>query len=546
MCGILAILGKSTLKITRERAIELGAKLRHRGPDWTGVHQTEKEIFVHERLAIVDTENGAQPLFDDDKSTVLIVNGEIYNHNELEKDLKGKYNFKTKSDCECIIYLYKEKGVNFVKELSGDFAFVISDGNSYMAARDPIGVCPLYIGYDRDGNVWFSSEMKTMIEECEKIETFPPGHYYTSTTGFERYYTPEYLTKTIPTKKCDLELLRKSLEESVNKRLMSDVPFGALLSGGLDSSLIAAIASRQIKNMSDNIYSTGKLVTFCIGVSKDSPDMIKAREVAKFLGTKHIEYTFKVQEGLDAIQTVIKHLETYDVTTIRASTPMFLLSRCVKSTGIKMVLSGEGSDEIFGGYLYFHHAPSPEEFHLETVRRVTNLHYADCLRANKSCMAWGVEIRVPFLDKEFLDIAMTIDPSEKLCNKEKKSTTGSPRPEKYILRKAFETKGKEDPYLPDNILWRQKEQFSDGVGYSWIDTLKIWTQDQVSDSEFEKRHQYYPYNTPSTKEAFYYRKIFEKIFPNKWAASTVQIWQPTWSDSNDPSGRAQKVHEAAY
>jgi asparagine synthase (glutamine-hydrolysing) len=539
MCGILAILGASDPKEARKRAVELAPLLRHRGPDWSGMHVQGNNIFAHERLAIVDVQNGAQPLFNEDKTYVLVVNGEIYNHKDLERTLQRPHRFATQSDCECIVHLYEERGETFLDEIQGDFAFVVSGTNGFLAARDPIGVCPLYMGWGRDGSLWFASEMKALIADCPKIESFPPGFYYTKEKGLQPYYKPLYHNLDyIPTQKPDFEKIRRTLEIAVIRRLMTDTPYGALLSGGLDSSIVAAIANRYAARRVEENFAVPawwpRLHTFCIGLTKDSPDMVKAREVANYLGTVHHEFCFSVQDGLDAIKKVIWHIESYDVTTVRASTPMYLLARCVKAVGVKMVLSGEGSDEIFGGYLYFHQAPDAESFHRECVRRVRNLHLSDCLRANKATAAWGVEIRVPFLDKDFLDVAMNIDPREKMCSKG--------RIEKWILRKAFDTP--ENPYLPQSILWRQKEQFSDGVGYSWIDSLKKYAESEVSDDEFAKRHELFPLNTPTTKEAFFYRKIFHELFPNPSAAATVQLWVPTWSVNKDPSGRAQVVHQS--
>lgn len=433
------------------------------------------------------------------------------------------------------MYLWKEEKEHFLNKLQGDFAFVISDGNTYLAARDPIGVVPLYMGKKNDGSIWFASEMKCLIDDCESIEIFPPGHFYTPELGLQRYYNPLWF-RQIPTGEPDLVKLRQTFETAVVRRMMSDVPYGLLLSGGLDSSLVASV----VKKFSENRIEDGgkskawwpQLHSFCIGLSHDSPDQIAAREVAKYLGTIHHEFTFTIQDGLDALEQVIWHLETYDVTTIRASTPMYLLSRKIKALGIKMVLSGEGSDEIFGGYLYFHNAPDSKSFHKENVKRIKNLHLFDCLRANKSTSAWGVEVRVPFLDKDFLDIAFSFDPIYKMPSNEKI--------EKWIMRKAFDVE--DNPYLPKHILWRQKEQFSDGVGYNWIDQLKNECEKRVSDDEFKEKDKLFPYNTPETKEAFYFRKIFDKLFPHKSSQYTVKKWVPKWSTSNDPSGRVQSVH----
>lgn len=485
----------------------------------------------------MDVAGGEQPLKNADGTKALVINGEIYNHKELEAQLKQEHKFQTASDCEVILYLWEEEKEHFLNKLQGDFAFVASDGETYIAARDPMGVVPLYYGTGEDGSMWFASEMKCLLDDCVDIKTFPPGFYYTPELGFQQYYNPVWAS-TIPTGEPDLTLLRDSFENAVRRRMMSDVPYGLLLSGGLDSSLVASVVKKFSMN---RIEDDGKsrawwpqLHSFCIGLSKDSPDQIVARQVAEFLGTIHHEYTFTVQDGLDSLEQVIWHLETYDVTTIRASTPMFLLSRRIKSLGVKMVLSGEGSDEIFGGYLYFHNAPDSESFHKENVERVKNLHLSDCLRANKSSAAWGLEVRVPFLDKDFMDVAFSFDAKYKVPNKE--------RIEKWVMRKAFDTE--EMQYLPKNVLWRQKEQFSDGVGYSWIDELKKECERRVSDEDFATRHEKYPYNTPETKEGFYFREVFTKLFPHESAPQTVMTWVPKWSTSRDPSGRAQKSHIA--
>lgn len=466
----------------------------------------------------------------------LVVNGEIYNHKSLEAGLKQHHNFLTKSDCEVILYLWKEEGSNFLNKIQGDFAFVISDGENFLAARDPMGVCPLYYGHNKDGSIWFGSEMKT-LQEVDEIKNFPPGHFYSSEEGIKKYYDPIWYNK-IPTGEPDLKKIRDSFEEAVVSRMMCDVPYGVLLSGGLDSSLVASVmirhASKRIEDGEKSQAWWPRLHSFCIGLSSESPDQVSARKVANFLGTVHHEFLFTVQDGIDAIENVIWHLETYDVTTIRASTPMYLLSRRIKAMGIKMVLSGEGSDEIFGGYLYFHNAPSSQEFHEENVKRVQNLFLADCLRANKSTAAFGVEVRVPFLDRNFLDVAFGFDPQYKCITKEKK--------EKWILRKAFDVE--ENPYLPKEILWRQKEQFSDGVGYSWIDQLRYYCESKVSDEEFKNRLDRFQFQTPETKEAYYFRSVFENLFPNNDSKYTVKPWIPVWSDSKDPSGRSQLVHDS--
>ncbi|EAL64408.1 asparagine synthetase [Dictyostelium discoideum AX4] len=552
MCGILAILNSlEEASKLRKKALSLSSRLRHRGPDWNGIYQSSDSILTHERLAIVGLENGAQPLLNEDETIALTVNGEIYNHEKLREDLvaTGKHTFKTHSDCEPILHLYEDKGDDFVHMLDGDFAFVVYNkkANSFLAARDPIGVVPLYIGWHKDGSIWFSSEMKAIKDDCYKFQPFPPGHYFSSKTKeFVRYYKPNWIMGDSPSgvlksEEQVLPAIKEAFEQAVVSRMMSDVPYGVLLSGGLDSSLVASIVSRHAEQrVEDHEKSRAwwpRIHSFCIGL-KDAPDLKAARDVADYLQTVHHEYHFTVQEGIDALPDVIKHLETYDVTTIRASTPMYFLSRKIKAMGVKMVLSGEGSDEIFGGYLYFHNAPDANEFHVECCRRIKALHSFDCLRANKSTAAWGVEVRVPFLDQRFLDVAMNIDPSHKVCHDDQ----GKKRMEKYILRKAFETKEGEKPYLPSSVLWRQKEQFSDGVGYSWIDGLKENAENEVSDEEFAKRESYFPDDTPTTKEAFLYRKMFEAIYPGKECMETVQRWIPTWGASQDPSGRAQKVH----
>lgn len=546
MCGILGILkSKSTMDPNefRKMALALSKLQRHRGTDWSGVFYDEsngeKNILVHERLAIVDPSGGEQPLTNEDKTLILCVNGEIYNHKDFRKEFSD-YPFKTGSDCEPILPLYQKFGaVKTASLLDGMFSFILLDlkNNTFMAARDPIGVTSFYYGTNsKDGSIWFSSEMKAIKQNCDKFQVFPPGHVYTPEKGLEKYYEPVWRNPNyIGDKDVDYSLIKSSFEKAVIKRLMTDVPFGVLLSGGLDSSLVASIACRyNSKRLEDNFETPSwypRIHSYSIGL-KDSPDLKAAQSVAKFLNTAHHELTFTVQEGLDALQDVIWHLETFDVTTIRASTPMYLLSRKIKSFGTKMVLSGEGSDEILGGYLYFHNAPSSDEFFKETVRRVDNLHLSDNLRANKSTMAWGVEARVPFLDKEFLDVIMTIDCKHKIHEKD--------RIEKYILRKAFDTP--ESPYLPKEVLWRQKEQFSDGVGFSWIDTLKEEAEKRVSNEEFSQAEKKFPINPPQTKEAYWYRTMFVEMFPEDESAKTVMSWVPTWGTSKDPSGRAQKVH----
>jgi asparagine synthase (glutamine-hydrolysing) len=563
MCGILAVLGsKENVSDLRKKILRLSKKLRHRGPDWNGIcvqvikENDEKEIInvlAHERLAIVDPESGAQPLYNESGNIALSVNGEIYNHKLLRKELKKEHNFITGSDCEVIVHLFEEIEENFIDKLDGKFSFILSDSKNktYLAARDPIGVTSLYIGWGRDGSIWFASELKAIHTECEIFEEFPPGHYWYSKYGeFRRYYNAKWILEEIPSAPVDYALLRTTLEKAVIKRLMTDVPYGVLLSGGLDSSIIASLVSRHTSmRIEDNEQTQAwwpRLHSFTIGL-KGAPDLLAAREVANFLGTVHHEFHFTVQEGIDAISDVIYHLETYDVTTIRAATPMYFLSRKIKAMGVKMVLSGEGSDEIFGGYLYFHKAPSPEKFHLECCHKLKLLSKYDCLRANKAPMSWGVECRIPFLDKEFLNVAMSIDPKEKMIKEGKM--------EKYILRKAFDDP--EKPYLPKSILWRQKEQFSDGVGYSWIDSLKAHAEKEISNEQLKMASYRFPYNTPTTKEGYWYRTIFHSHFPEESAAKTVPggpsiacstpsaiEWEKSWKNIADPSGRSVKgVHQ---
>lgn len=566
MCGILAILGSTDdASELRTKALKLSKRLRHRGPDWNGIylHQQgdchEINVLAHERLAIVDLENGAQPLFNDTKTISLCVNGEIYNHKELRKELSIDYNFTTRSDCECIIYMYLKYGLQCINRLDGIFAFILYDSrdNSYLAARDPIGVCSMYMGWHHSGSTWFASEMKA-LEDCTLVKEFPPGHYWNKQTGtFVRWYNPIWLDESyLPTNSVDYDLLRRTLEESVVKRMMADVPFGVLLSGGLDSSIIASIATRFRNKVLDAKidygYASMNLLTFAIGL-KGSPDLIWAKKVADFIGSKHQSFTFTVEEGIDALHDVINHIETYDVTTVRASTPMFLMARRIKAMGIKVVLSGEGSDEIFGGYLYFHKAPSAKDFHQELIRKINALSKYDCLRANKSTAAWGVETRVPFLDRKFLDVALDIDARYKMINNE----DGKQKIEKFILRKAFDVTDK--PYLPPDVLWRQKEQFSDGVGYSWIDGLKEHADKVITDQQLKMAPVIYSYNTPATKEAYLYRTIFDSLFRKESCAKTVPSgasiacstsaaleWDKSWALMADPSGRSVLgVHEQA-
>ncbi|KAL9235379.1 hypothetical protein vseg_010141 [Gypsophila vaccaria] len=554
MCGILAVLGCSDdSQAKRTRVLELSRRLKHRGPDWSGIYQNGDCYLSHQRLAIIDPASGDQPLYNENQTIVVTVNGEIYNHEELRKRLH-KHEFRTGSDCEVIAHLYEEHGENFIDMLDGVYSFVLLDtrDNSFIAARDAIGITSLYIGWGLDGSVWISSELKGLHDDCEHFECFPPGHLYSSKSGsLRRWYNPPWFSEAVPSTPYDPLALRQAFENAVKKRLMSDVPFGVLLSGGLDSSLVASITTRHLAGTKAARTWGAQLHSFCVGL-EGSPDLKAAKEVADCLGTIHHEFHFTVQEGIDAIDDVIYHIETYDVTTVRASTPMFLMSRKIKSLGVKMVLSGEGADEIFGGYLYFHKAPNKEELHRETCHKIKALHMYDCLRANKATSAWGLEVRVPFLDKEFIDVAMSIDPEWKLI----KPQEG--RIEKWILRRAFDDE--ERPYLPKHILYRQKEQFSDGVGYNWIDGLKAHAEQQVTDKMMEKAAHIFPHNTPTTKEAYYYRMVFEKFFPQNSARLTVPggpsvacstakaiEWDQAWSKNLDPSGRAAfGVHNSAY
>jgi len=556
MCGILAIFNSKLSEAElRQKLIQCSRRLRHRGPDWSGykIVGNGKHGIAHERLAIIDPDSGAQPLTNEDGSVMLAVNGEIYNYKQIYQNLHREYVPKTGSDCEAIIPLYEQNGIDFANELRGMFAFLIYDSKTGVlsACRDHIGIVPLYIGWGADGSTWISSEMKALSEDCKRFRSFPPAHYWTSESReFVRWYNPLFITiKDPPSTPCDLLKLRDAFTKSVIRRMMSDVPWGVLLSGGLDSSLVASVASRHAKSHPENPFP--RIHSFSIGI-KGSPDLKAAKEVADFLGTVHHSYVYTIQEGLDAIKEVIHHLETYDTTTIRAATPMFLMSRKIKAMGVKMVLSGEGADEIFGGYLYFHKAPNSRELFLETRDKVEGLHFFDCLRANKSTSAWGVEARVPFLDYDFLELSMNIDPEEKMIKK------AEGRMEKYILRKAFDTPS--DPYLPEHILWRQKEQFSDGVGYGWIDALRENAEKHVSDDIFKHKGDHYPYNTPSTKEAYYYRSIFEEFFPSQAAAETVpggpsiacstpraMEWDLSFKGRADCSGRSVSgVHNMAY
>lgn len=527
MCGILAIIGKGK---DEQLVKQLSKRMTHRGPDESDMHVTENgHILSHERLSIIDLHSGKQPI-KGTNSAFMVHNGEIYNHQELREGILKDHTFKTKSDSEVIVHLYEEFKYDFLHLLDGDFAFVVVDGDDFIAGRDPLGVKPLYYGMDERGRTYFASEMKPIADQCKSFATFPPGHYYTPETGFVKYYKPEYEDFTKATKELDLVEIREALTEATRKRLMSDVPIGVLLSGGLDSSLTSSIASRLLKKQGKELHS------FSIGLDAEAPDAKAARKVAEFLGTKHHEIHFTIEQGIEILDKLIWHLETYDVTSIRASTPMYFLSKAITDMGIKVVLSGEGADEIFGGYLYFRNAPSTIDFQKETIERVQKLFTADLLRADKSTMAHGLEARVPFLDKNFLDVAMTIKGEEK----QPKTYDGK---EKYILRKAFDTP--DNPYLPDEVLWRQKEQFSDGVGYNWIDQLIEYCSSKVSDEELEKASITFPYNSPTTKEAYFYRTIFNKYYPQLSAAQTVRKWIPKWQENQDPSGRANSAHVQA-
>ena len=554
MCSIVGILNiQSDHQELRSRALQMSKVQRHRGPDWSGIFDHELAILAHERLSIVDINTGAQPLLNEAQTHILAVNGEIYNHKELEHQLTIPFQFQTKSDCEIILAKYAEKGVDFLDELLGMFAFVLYDKvkNEWLIGRDHIGIIPLYTGYDESGNLYVASELKALVQFCKTIKEFPPGHYWSSRDAAPvKYYERSWMSfDAVKDNESDIDLLRNALETSVKSHLMTDVPYGVLLSGGLDSSIIAAVAKHFVKKRIEDDDLTEawwpQLHSFAVGL-KDSPDLIAARKVAEHIGTIHHEMNFTIQEGIDALSDVIYHLETFDVTTVRASTPMYLMARKIKAMGIKMVLSGEGSDEIFGGYLYFHKAPDAKEFHEETVRKLNSLHLFDCLRANKSMAAWGVEARVPFLDKAFMDVAMSLNPKDKMA--------GNGIMEKFILRKAFEH------YLPHDIAWRQKEQFSDGVGYSWIDNLKELAGQKISDQQMANAKYRFPVNTPATKEAYHYREIFESHFPHasaidcipggpSVACSTPQaiLWDKSLSEITDPSGRSvRSVHNQSY
>ena len=554
MCGIVCAFDvKESTEVLRPQLLEMAKKVRHRGPDWSGIYSNDKAILAHERLAIVDPASGKQPLISEDGKLILAANGEIYNHRELRKQFDGSYNFRTESDCEVILALYQKKGPAFLDEMNGIFGFAIYDTekDTYFVARDHMGIIPLYMGWDKNGTFYVASELKALEGICTKIELFPPGHYMESTDGIlKQWYSRDWMEyEAVKDNETSIEAIRDALEAAVHRQLMSDVPYGVLLSGGLDSSVTSAIAKKysQKRIESDDTSEAWwpQLHSFSVGL-EGSPDLAAAKKVAAHIGTVHHEIKFTIQEGLDAIKDVIYNLETYDITTIRASTPMYLMARVIKSMGIKMVLSGEGADELFGGYLYFHKAPNPKEFHEETVRKLKKLHMYDCLRANKSLAAWGIEGRVPFLDKEFMDVAMRINPKDKMINGE--------RMEKWVVRKAFES------YLPESVVWRQKEQFSDGVGYSWIDTLKEMVDQEVTDEQLANAKFRFPIQTPGSKEEFYYRSIFESHFPSDAAALCVpqeasvacstQIaleWDEAFKNMNDPSGRAvANVHSDAY
>lgn len=553
MCGIVGIFElKEEQQKLREQALKLSKIIRHRGPDWSGIYADQGAILAHERLAIVDPISGHQPLFSPDKKIVLAVNGEIYNHLELRNEFPD-YQFQTESDCEVIIPLYQKYGSDFIDQLNGIFAFVLYDSEkgNYLAARDHMGIIPLYHGWDEKGQYYVASELKALEGTCKKIEVFLPGHFWASEIKeLQPWYQRDWTSyEAVKDKVSDPSELRAALENAVHRQLMSDVPYGVLLSGGLDSSLTAAIAKKyaekRVESEDQQRAWYPQLHSFAIGL-EGSPDLAASKKVADKIGTVHHEVSFTVQQGLDAIKEVIYYLETYDITTVRASTPMYLLARVIKSMGIKMVLSGEGADEIFGGYLYFHKAPNAEEFHKETVRKLEKLHLYDCLRANKSLAAWGVEGRVPFLDKEFMDVAMRLNPADKMC--------GNGKIEKHIVRETFED------YLPEEVAWRQKEQFSDGVGYNWIDSLKELVEEKVSDEDMENAAFRFPIHTPATKEEYYYRSIFEEHFPSDTAAlcvpsvpsiacstPTALEWDESFKNQNEPSGRAIKtVHDEAY
>ena len=554
MCGIVSIFNiKEQTPELRKKALAMSKKIRHRGPDWSGIYCGKSAILCHERLSIVDPQSGKQPLFAPDNKQVLAVNGEIYNHQAIRNQYAGKYKFQTGSDCEVILALYRDKGINFLEDLNGIYAFALYDeaNDDFLIARDPIGVIPLYIGHDKDGTIYCASELKALEGFCDEYEPFLPGHYYRGSEGkIVRWYKRDWESyDNVKDNGASVNDVHNALEAAVKRQLMSDVPYGVLLSGGLDSSVISAIAKKyaahRIETNSTQAAWWPQLHSFAVGL-KGAPDLAKAKEVADFIGTVHHEINYTIQEGLDAVRDVIYFIETYDVTTVRASTPMYLLARVIKSMGIKMVLSGEGADEVFGGYLYFHKAPNARAFHEETVRKLSKLHLYDCLRANKSLSAWGVEGRVPFLDKDFLDVAMRLHPEANMCP--------GKTIEKKIVREAFAD------MLPEDVAWRQKEQFSDGVGYSWIDTLKAVTAQAITDEQMAHAAERFPINTPMNKEEYYYRSIFEEYFPSESAARSVPsvpsvacstaealAWDESFKNMNDPSGRAVAgVHEEAY
>ena len=554
MCGIVCAFDlKQSSTEVRPQILEMSKRLRHRGPDWSGIYDCENAILGHERLAIVDPTSGKQPLISPSNNLILAANGEIYNHSELRKPYEASYGFKTKSDCEVILALYEKEGKSFINKLNGIFAFAIYDQekNEYFIARDHMGIIPLYMGWDVNGTFFIASELKALEGICSKIELFPPGHYlHSKDEAPTKWYHPEWNTyEAVKDNSTSIEELHDALADAVHRQLMSDVPYGVLLSGGLDSSITSALAkkfaAKRVESGDTQSAWWPQLHSFSVGL-EGSPDLAAAQKVAEHIGTVHHEIKFTIQEGLDAIREVIYHLETYDITTIRASTPMFLMARAIKALGIKMVLSGEGADELLGGYLYFHKAPNAKEFHEETVRKLEKLHQYDCLRANKSLAAWGIEGRVPFLDKEFIEVAMRINPKDKMISDD--------RMEKWVLRKAFEN------YLPKSVTWRQKEQFSDGVGYSWIDNLKKVVGEKVTDEQMKNAHFRFPVQTPQNKEEFFYRSIFESHFPSDAAALSVPsvpsvacstpvalAWDKAFQNQNDPSGRAvAKVHEKGY
>jgi asparagine synthase (glutamine-hydrolysing) len=554
MCGIVCAFNlKGNNDEIRSNVLKMSQKVRHRGPDWSGIYSSKNAILAHERLAIVDPTSGKQPILSEDGLKVIAVNGEIYNHKNLKKTLTSSYNFRTESDCEVILALYENKGVDFLNDLNGIFAFALYDSSKdrYLIARDHMGIIPLYMGWDDDNIFYVSSELKSLEGVCSKIELFPPGHYLLSDSSeLIKWYNPDWISHdSVKNSETSIKAIHDSLSAAVKRQLMSDVPYGVLLSGGLDSSITSALAkkfaSKRVESDDKQDAWYPQLHSFSVGL-KDAPDLKAAKIVADHIGTIHHEINFTIQEGIDAIRDVIYHLETYDITTIRASTPMYLMARAIKSLGIKMVLSGEGADELFGGYLYFHKAPNAKEFHEETVRKLDKLHQYDCLRANKSLAAWGIEGRVPFLDKEFIDVAMNINPEDKMIK--------NGRIEKWVLREAFKD------YLPESVLWRQKEQFSDGVGYSWIDSLKELVSKEVTDNDLKNASNIFPINTPRNKEEFYYRSIFNDHFSSEAAAlsvpsvpsvacSTPQAleWDEAFKNMNDPSGRSiSNIHNESY